>query len=151
MCRFDSCQVHHVGASFVSLAPIFMQKSERTHAAVSPLRKKSRSAHLLGCKRPRDGYPSLHLFAVANPHHHIMSDISFVICWQNALALASAFFNEIHPYGWVKYRFAAWNTPTTYEIASAKGGFYFTFRAVSPDFDKILLILSECIEIGRKI
>ena len=27
---------HHVGASYVSLAPIFLQKSERAHAAAPP-------------------------------------------------------------------------------------------------------------------
>ena len=32
----------------------FLQKSERAHAATPPFRKKSCSAHLLGCKRPRD-------------------------------------------------------------------------------------------------
>ena len=35
-CGFESLQAHHVGASFVSLAPTFFQKSERAHAAVPP-------------------------------------------------------------------------------------------------------------------
>ena len=34
--RFDSGHRHHVGASSVSLAPTFFQKSERTHAAAPP-------------------------------------------------------------------------------------------------------------------
>ena len=38
------------------------QKSERAHAAAPPFRKKSRSAHLLGCKRPRNGLLSLPTF-----------------------------------------------------------------------------------------
>ena len=29
-----------------------------------------------------------------------------VITQEKALAFASAFFNEIHPFGWVKYHFA---------------------------------------------
>ena len=41
----------HVGASFVSLAPIFLQKSERTYAAAPPLRKKSRLLRPCPCKR----------------------------------------------------------------------------------------------------
>ena len=33
--------------------------------------------------------------------------LPLVVLWQKkALASASAFFSEIHPYGWVKYRFA---------------------------------------------
>ena len=59
-----------VGASFVSLAPIFLQKSERTYAAAPPLRKRSRSARLLGCKRPRDGslpQPTFCGFEGSNP------------------------------------------------------------------------------------
>ena len=34
--RIWIAQLHHVGASFVSLAPTFLQKSERTHAAAHP-------------------------------------------------------------------------------------------------------------------
>ena len=30
--EFDSPRLHHVGASFISLAPTFLQKSERAHA-----------------------------------------------------------------------------------------------------------------------
>ena len=40
----------------------FLQKSERAHAAAPPFRKRSRSARLLGCKRPRDGSLSLPTF-----------------------------------------------------------------------------------------
>ena len=41
----------------------FSLKSHRlTHAVAPPFRKKSRSAHLLGCKRPRDGSLSLPTF-----------------------------------------------------------------------------------------
>ena len=40
----------------------FLQKSERAHVAAPPFRKKSRSAHLLGCKRPRNGSLSLPTF-----------------------------------------------------------------------------------------
>ena len=35
---FESLLLCHVGASFISLAPTFLQKSERAHAAVSPFR-----------------------------------------------------------------------------------------------------------------
>ena len=34
--EFDSPRLHHVGASFISLAPTFLQKSERAHAAAPP-------------------------------------------------------------------------------------------------------------------
>ena len=40
----------------------FLQNSERVHASALPFRKKSRSVHLLGCKRPRTGSPSLPTF-----------------------------------------------------------------------------------------
>ena len=36
--EFDSPRLHHVGASFISLAPTFLQKSERAHAAAPPFR-----------------------------------------------------------------------------------------------------------------
>jgi len=35
-----SCQARHVGASFISLAPISFEKSERTHAAAPPFPQK---------------------------------------------------------------------------------------------------------------
>ena len=54
---------HHVVADYVSFATTFLLKSHRlTHAVAPPFRKKSRSAHLLGCKRPRDGSLSLPTF-----------------------------------------------------------------------------------------
>ena len=34
--EFDSPRLHHVGASFISLAPTFLQKSERAHSAAPP-------------------------------------------------------------------------------------------------------------------
>lgn len=39
-CGFDSHYPHHVGASFASLAPIFLQKSERAQTDAPPFRKK---------------------------------------------------------------------------------------------------------------
>ena len=36
VCGSTSHHRHHVGASFVSLAPTFLQKSERAHAAAPP-------------------------------------------------------------------------------------------------------------------
>ena len=33
---FESHPLRHVGASFISLAPTFLQKSERAHAAAPP-------------------------------------------------------------------------------------------------------------------
>lgn len=59
---FESLALRHVGASYVSLAPTFF----KSHSALTPLlllfRKKSRSAHLFGCKRPHDGSLSLPIF-----------------------------------------------------------------------------------------
>ena len=46
----------------IACSDFFVQKSERAHAAAPPFRKKSRSAHLLGCKRPRNGLLSLPTF-----------------------------------------------------------------------------------------
>ena len=34
--RFESATLHHIGASFISLAPTFLQKSEQAHAAAPP-------------------------------------------------------------------------------------------------------------------
>ena len=39
-CGFDPHYPYHVGASFVSLAPTFLQKSERAHAAAPPFQIK---------------------------------------------------------------------------------------------------------------
>ena len=61
--RFESCHSDHVVADYVSFATTFFMKSHRlTHAVAPPFRKKSRSAHLLGYKRPRDGSLSLPTF-----------------------------------------------------------------------------------------
>ena len=46
-CGFESRHRHHVGASFVSLAPIFLQKSERTHAAAPPFQPRPAYAGLV--------------------------------------------------------------------------------------------------------
>ena len=43
---FESLQAYHVGASFISLAPTFFQKSERAHAAAPPFQITTAS---LGC------------------------------------------------------------------------------------------------------
>ena len=55
-----SCHLDLVGASYVSLAPIFYEKNQ---SALTPLlllfRQKPRSVRLLGCKRPPDGSQSL--------------------------------------------------------------------------------------------
>ena len=62
-CGFESLQAHHVVADYVSFATTFLLKSHRlTHAVTPPFRKKLRSAHLLSCKRPRDGSLSLPTF-----------------------------------------------------------------------------------------
>ena len=59
--RFKSARLHHVGASSAYNTP-----SKGWGICMLPLlllfRKKSRSAHLLGCKRPRDGSLSLPTF-----------------------------------------------------------------------------------------
>ena len=60
--RFKSCHPSHVGASFVSLALIFLQKSERTHAAAPPFRKKSRWLRLCPCERGHDASAALPTF-----------------------------------------------------------------------------------------
>ena len=49
----------HVVADFVSFAATFFKIHRLAHAVAPPLRKKARSAHLLGCKRPYDGSLSL--------------------------------------------------------------------------------------------
>ena len=61
--KFKSCHLDQVVVDFVSFATTFLLKSHRlTHAVAPPFRKKSRSAHLLGPKRPRDGSLSLPTF-----------------------------------------------------------------------------------------
>ena len=44
------------------LRRLFLKGHRRAHSAASPFHKRSRSAHLLGCKRPRDGSLSLSTF-----------------------------------------------------------------------------------------
>ena len=52
----------HVGASFISLAPIFCENRSALTPLILLFRKKSRSARLFGCKRPHDGSQSLPTF-----------------------------------------------------------------------------------------
>ena len=52
-CGFESHHRHHVGASFISLAPTFFQKSEHAHAAAPPFQITTANAGLrfgFGCK-----------------------------------------------------------------------------------------------------
>ena len=53
---FESLRARHVVVDYVLFATTFLLKSHRlTHAVAPPFRKKSRSAHLLSLKRPRNG------------------------------------------------------------------------------------------------
>ena len=81
-CRFDSGYRHHVVADYVLFATTFLfEKSSLAHAVAPPLRKKSRSARLLGCKRPRDGLLSLPTFCgnrKLNSIHRKLGNIFFI-------------------------------------------------------------------------
>ena len=62
---FESLRAHQAGAKFALLRLIFLSATENKPSARSlapPFRKKSRSAHLFGCKRPHDGSLSLPTF-----------------------------------------------------------------------------------------
>ena len=62
---FESLRAHQAGAKFALLRLIFLSATENKPSARSlapPFRKKSRSAHLFGCKRPHDGSLSLTTF-----------------------------------------------------------------------------------------
>ena len=59
--RFESCHPSHVGTSYARSDFLFHKKSV-TRSTVLLFRKRSRSARLLGCKRPRDGSLSLPTF-----------------------------------------------------------------------------------------
>ena len=54
---------HHVEAKF-ALLRLFLQKSHPPVSLLLLFHKKSRSAHLFGCKRPHNGSPSLPTFCV---------------------------------------------------------------------------------------
>ena len=56
---FESCRAYHVGASFISLAPTFFKKSERTHSAAPPFQ--AANAPLV-CGLMRWGFGLVHLF-----------------------------------------------------------------------------------------
>ena len=58
---FESSRVRHVGTSYARSDFLFHKKSV-TRFTVPPFRKKSRSAHLFGCKRPHNGSLSLTTF-----------------------------------------------------------------------------------------
>ena len=68
----------------------FLQNSERAHAAASPLRKKSRSAHLLSCKRPRDGSLSLPTFCGFKSTAQKWGGISFATSWQSRASIRNS-------------------------------------------------------------
>ena len=60
--RFESLSIDHVGASFISLAPTFFKSQSAFMSLFHLFRKRSRSARLLGPKRPHDGSLSLPTF-----------------------------------------------------------------------------------------
>ena len=62
------CPLTHSSKLYIACSA-FLQKSELTHAAAPPFRKKSRSARLLGCKRPRCGSLSLTTFCAHPPNN----------------------------------------------------------------------------------
>ena len=104
-CGFDPRHRHHVVADYVSFATTFLLKSHRlTHAVTPPFRKKSRSAHLLSCKRPRDGSLSLPTFCGFK--FTTSYGISFATCWhqaeprRNLRSRFSFFLLPIHPRLW---------------------------------------------------
>ena len=53
--EFESPMDHHVGASYVSLAPIYFISQSALAQLLLLFRKKSHSAHRPGCKRPPGG------------------------------------------------------------------------------------------------
>ena len=53
---------YHVGAKSALLRLIFCKNKPSARSLAPPFRKKSRSAHLFGCKRPHDGFGSLPTF-----------------------------------------------------------------------------------------
>ena len=64
-CGFESHHRHHVGASFISLAPTFFQKSERAHAAAPPFQITTAYAGLrfgFGCKPENCGIYTVAIF-----------------------------------------------------------------------------------------
>ena len=71
------------GSKLYIACSAFLQKSELTHAAAPPFRKKSRSARLLGCKRPRCGSLSLTTFCAHPPNnsHPTLFSLSVKQSW----------------------------------------------------------------------
>ena len=75
---FDPLRVHHVGAKSALLRLIFFAKISRPPAPLLLLfRKKSRSAHLFGCKRPHNGSLSLPTFCELRELHSISQNRGF--------------------------------------------------------------------------
>ena len=60
----------------------FLKNHRLTHAVAPPFRKKSRSAHLLVCKRPRDGSLPLPTFCGFKSSSAFYAGIFFATCWQ---------------------------------------------------------------------
>ena len=62
--------------------------------------------------------------AARNPHSQSAHNSAFVFylpCKQDMYC----FFNKIHLYGWMKYRFAVWNMASPCEMSADVGGFHF--------------------------
>ena len=80
-CRgFKSCQTRHVGAKF-ALLRFSLQEKHPLASLLLLFRKKSRSAHLFGCKRPYDGSLSLPTFCELrgfNSHRRNAENIFFM-------------------------------------------------------------------------
>ena len=89
---------------YIACSDLFY-KSERAHAAAPPLRKRSRSARLLGCKRPRNGLLSLPTFCGLrefNPHQQNTKNIFFMrlrhTCGEQFALRSFFFFAAIRPH-----------------------------------------------------
>ena len=102
----SSCPQGHVGSNptfsatseRVALVPIFLfHKKSVTRSTVPPFRKKSRSAHLFGCKRPHNGslsFPTFCEFGGSTPTAEMpKTSFSCDLAIKNAeTSVVSAFF-----------------------------------------------------------
>jgi len=68
---------YHVGAKSALLRLIFCKNKPSARSLAPPFRKKSRSAHLFGCKRPHNGSLSLPTFCELRELHSISQNRGF--------------------------------------------------------------------------
>ena len=98
---FESPSLRHVGAKLVLLR-FSLQEKHPTASLLLLFRKKSRSAHLFGCKRPLNGSLSLTTFCEYNASFTNFAIVGFSIRKTSNRSIVPPFPHEALPLRWLR-------------------------------------------------